>query len=299
MELSEKYKKLYKHWELHTDERIYKSNRLNNDLIDDIKYFIDERISIFINKENNITPYTKDNILSQYRFCNIYRELDRQTIHYHTHLKHIENDFHLWVLNMIFCRSICNTQTIDKLGIITLNNYQDMYNKLMDLSSPKYGNAYIFPISVIQKSKWNTREKFFCMYYPKVICNIVDTIKTFKRECVIDALDKILPIFGFNLKFLWTEVLIDIAYQYPQYIDLYKEFPIGPGSIPTMKMLNCNCNPIDTNHNMIGMFDNELNLLTYNNKKIVLSAENWEGIGCEYRKYYNLKNNKGRKRYYN
>ncbi len=38
--------------------------------------------------------------------------------------------------------------------------------------------------------------------------------------------------------------------------------------------------------------------LTYKNEPIILSAENWEGIGCEFRKYTNLKAGNGRKRLY-
>jgi hypothetical protein len=38
--------------------------------------------------------------------------------------------------------------------------------------------------------------------------------------------------------------------------------------------------------------------LTYDNVRVRLSAENWEGVGCEFRKYTNLKAGKGRKRLY-
>jgi hypothetical protein len=38
--------------------------------------------------------------------------------------------------------------------------------------------------------------------------------------------------------------------------------------------------------------------LTLNSKPLRLSAENWEGIGCEFRKYTNLSEGKGRKRIY-
>jgi hypothetical protein len=36
----------------------------------------------------------------------------------------------------------------------------------------------------------------------------------------------------------------------------------------------------------------------YNGKELPLSSENWEGIGCEFRKYTNLLIGKGRKRYF-
>jgi hypothetical protein len=37
-------------------------------------------------------------------------------------------------------------------------------------------------------------------------------------------------------------------------------------------------------------------LLSFNAKPVRLSVENWEGIGCEYRKYTNLAKGLGRKR---
>jgi hypothetical protein len=56
--------------------------------------------------------------------------------------------------------------------------------------------------------------------------------------------------------------------------------------------------PEITNFSMVGYTDNRINLLTYNHKPVYLSAENWEGIGCEFRKYTNLKNGTGRKKLY-
>ncbi len=38
--------------------------------------------------------------------------------------------------------------------------------------------------------------------------------------------------------------------------------------------------------------------LTVNGEKLFLSAENWEEVGCEFRKYTNLKQGKGSKRIY-
>jgi len=107
---------------------------------------------------------------------------------------------------------------------------------------------------------------------------------------------KILPMFGFNLEFLWTEVLIDVAYQFPDRINLLDRFPIGPGSMPTMKMIDGASDPVDLAVKLSSIpFDTGI---TIDGAKLRLSAENWEGIGCEFRKYTNLKNKKGRKRIY-
>ncbi|MHC1716380.1 MAG: nucleotide kinase domain-containing protein [Candidatus Dojkabacteria bacterium] len=300
MEIPNELKSLYNHWKKHTvkpsreldikiDENIYKG------MIE----FSNERMNIWKKKTNELKPpYTSNSILNKYRFCNIYRELDRQTIFYHSLLKEYTRNFPLWLLNMMFCRFICNADTILRIGLLNFDkkHNQKIHSKLLALPSPKYGNAYIFPISAIQSSKYNTREKLFCYYLPSIVPSIAKVIEKFDDISVVSALEKILPLFGFNLKFHWTEVLIDIAYQYPQYVNLYKRFPIGPGSKPTMKKLNKEKDGEDVCLNLVHTVPSNFNYLTMNNIPIYLSAENWEGIGCEYRKYTNLKNGFGRKR---
>jgi hypothetical protein len=303
MELSPEIKTLYKHWGKHT--RIHhglRTSQINTVVLNKIVIFINKRLEIYEKREKGVLPpYSSDPILNRYRFCNIYRELDRQTIYFHTLLKPQENNFPLWLLNMLFCRSICNTDTINQIGLLNFdhNNNQHVFNRLLTLKSPKYGTAYIFPISSIQKSKWNSREKFFCLYYPLIANNVSEMISSFNNTSVTSALKRVLPSFGFNLKFLITELLIDVSYQYPQYIDLFKSFPIGPGSTPTMRLLSPCENPETTNLQLSRMSSFHINYPTYKGREIFLSAENWEGIGCEFRKYTNLLAGKGRHRIFN
>ncbi len=300
MELPYELKTLYYHWEKHTVKPAAQTNSdFNQSIYNQVLSFANERMNIWEKKIlNQNPPYSNDQILTNFRFCNVYRELDKQTIVFHKLLKPLKHDLDLWLLNMIFCRFVCNPETITKVGFLNFDtkNNQEVYKKLVNLSSPKYGTAYIFPISIIQKSKWNTREKFFCEYLPIAIPDVSEIIKSFGNISVVEALSRILPAFKFNFKFHWTEVLIDLAYQFPDYIDLFKEFPIGPGSIPSMKNLNNLRNPEIVCLKLVSSVPDNFNYLTFEGKTIYLSAENWEGIGCEFRKYSNLKQGKGRKR---
>lgn len=304
MEIPTEIQNLYRHWGYHTKEskeNIFVSMVFDDEnLYKEILWFINERLSIWKKKvTGEIPPYTQDEILSQYRFCNLFREFDRQTIVFHTLLNPLRDNFPLWLLNMFYCRMVARTETIENVGLLSFDNDNNkvVYERLMNHLRPKFGTPYVFPVSTILKSKTPTRELFMTKFLPTIMKEVASEIGVWNKKSVYDGVEKIIPIFGFNLHFLWTEVLIDVAYQFPEYIDLYARFPIGPGSLPTMNRIHArkDSSVLVTELAMIPLDTG----LTINGKKIFLSAENWEGVGCEFRKYTNLKQGKGRKRIYN
>lgn len=295
MELPANLKDLYKHWELHTAEGVTTTKGIPEEML----WFVGERMRVWEQKTlGGKPPYTQDPILAHYRFCNIFRELDRQTIEIHTLLNPLRGDFSLWLLNMFYARMVARPETLRSVGLLSFDEEKnkELYTRLMASPRPRFGVPYVFPVSVIQRSSTPTRELFITQYLPRIMKKVAQEIQTWQKESVYDGVEKVLPIFGFNLRFLWTEVLIDVAYQFPERIDLFKRFPIGPGSAPTFKHLRPSLDP--------SLFVQELaemrvtTSLTYKGKPLRLSAENWEGIGCEYRKYTNLKNGHGRRRLY-
>ncbi|MEK7632940.1 MAG: nucleotide kinase domain-containing protein [Patescibacteria group bacterium] len=301
MELPKHIHKLYRHWPDHV-VRVHSSEKpdlANLPVVKEICNFAHERLSIWQKKiSNEPIPYTRDPILQKYRFCNVFREFDKQTIAFHTLLNPLRDDFALWLLNMLYCRMVARPETVESVGLLSfdLEVNRELYDRLMASSRPRYGTPYVFPISTIQKSATPNRERFICEYLPSIMKSIANEIETWRSISVIDGVKEILPMFGFNLNFLWTEVLIDVAYQYPERIDLFAAFPIGPGSIPTMRMVNRTADPVDLAVRLsLIPFDPGI---TIDGVPLRLSAENWEGIGCEFRKYTNLKSGRGRKRIY-
>ena len=295
MELPLQLKDLYRHWELHTGTSIEPDSGVSKE----IGWFINERMRIWEQKTSGkAPPYTRDAILSTYRFCNIFRELDRQTIEIHTLLNPLRDDFPLWLLNMFYARMVARPETLRFAGLLSSDEKenQEVYERLINSPRPRFGTPYVFPISTIMRSKTPTRELFIANYLPSVMKKTALEITSWQKESVYDGVERILPLFGFNLRFLWTEVLIDVAYQFPVHIDLFARFPIGPGSLPIIRMLS---KGEDTS-----LFVQKLaaqgatTILCYKRKPIRLSSENWEGIGCEFRKYTNLKNGHGRRRLY-
>jgi hypothetical protein len=266
-----------------------------------MQYLINARMKIWQAKElGKSPPYSTDPILNKFRFCNIYRELDRQTIEIHSKYLDLRENFPLWLLNVAFARFICRTQTINTLDIISFSHPHNLEvkNKLLKLNYPKYGNAYVFPISVLKGINCPNRETFLCEYLPSIMENVAAKIRKFKDESVLEVLPEITKIFGSNLKFHLTEILIDVAYQFPQFLNLYRQFPIGPGSRPAMKLLCPNLEVETTCAILVNQLYSTRNLLTLDGQPILLSAENWEGVGCEYRKYANLLSGRGRHRLY-
>lgn len=301
MELPKHIRELYRHWPRHVGAGSGSENvdLTNSPIVKEICDFAHERLSIWQKKiSNEPMPYTNDPILQKYRFCNVFREFDKQTIAIHTLLNPLRDDFSLWLLNTFYCRMVARPETIEEAGLLSFDpiQNQELHDRLMASSRPRYGTPYVFPISTIQKSVTPDRERFISEHLPSIMKTIANEIEAWESMSVIDGVAKILPIFGFNLNFLWTEVLIDVAYQYPERVDLFARFPIGPGSLPTMRMIDRAADPVDLAVRLSSIpFDSGV---TIDGAPLRLSAENWEGIGCEFRKYTNLKAGRGRKRVY-
>lgn len=302
MELPQELYTLYRHWDNHIHERASLDPDalfLGTASFTDIHAFIQERMRIWERKHTGSTPpYTDDPVLNTYRFCNMLRELDRQTILFHTKLNPLRNNFSEWLLNMYYCRLVARPETIDAVGLLTLdsNHNQTIQEALIKHPRPTYGTPYVFPVSTILTTPYPTRETFITEYVPTVIKTIAEHIQTWNKKSVHEGVQEILPLFGINTHFLWTEVLIDTAYQFPEYIDLYKVFPVGPGAQQTFAQINPDIPPHELAEHLGSLHISSG--LTIHNKPISLSAENWEGVGCEYRKYTNLHAGKGRKRIY-
>lgn len=211
------------------------------DIPEELVWFVHERMNIWEQKTlGTPLPYTQNPILQTYRFCNVFREFDRQTIELHTMMNPLRDNFPLWLLNMFAGRLIARPETLREIGLLSFDPVENAGWKarLLALSKPRYGTPYVFPVSVIMRTETATREAFMADYIPTVIGKIAQVIEGFEKISVYDGLDRVIKVFELNLSFLWTEVLIDVAYQYPGYLDLFARFPIGPGAIPTLKRLN-------------------------------------------------------------
>lgn len=302
MELPKTLKQLYRHWDAHVNPRDFSvvPPRFHEpELLSKIDWFVHERMAMWERKmRSEDGPSSLDPILAERRFCNVYRELDRQTIEFHTLLNPLRDDMSLWLLNMFYCRVVARPETIKFTGLLSFDSKENMgvRKRLLTAPYPRYGTPYVFPISVIQRSKWPTREDFVSKYLPLVMPAVADEISSWNKSNVYSGIQNVVKVFSFPFYFHWTEVLIDTAYQYPDFLDLFGRFPVGPGALPTVQRIAPQNEASYIVERLTGV---PLETgLTYNGAKIPLSAENWEGICCEFRKYTNLSAGSGRKRVY-
>lgn len=303
IELPEEIASLYRHLDRHMADSDIAVDIVevvgDAELSRQMMWFVGERVNIWAKKyRKEPTPYTDDLILGKYRFCNILRELDRQTIEYHTLLNPLRDNFPLWLLNMFYARMVARPDTVRAAGLLSFDASQnsEVYERLIDHPKPRYGSPYVFPVNMIMKSDTPTRELFLTRHLPAAMKRVAEEIATWSGESVLTGIEKVMPLFGYNMAFLWTEVLIDVAYQYPDKVDLFAPFPIGPGAAPTFARMG---ETISATQRVYELGKLKVSSGIYHHgKPIALSAENWEGIGCEFRKYTNLSAGKGRRRYY-
>jgi len=333
---------IYKHRSKYTTPTISPESNIqhhfDSDLLDAFWWYAKKRMEIWHQKNAGLAwPRTDDSILQTYKFCNAYRELDKQTIYIHKKLAHLRDNFPLWLCNLMMFRFIAKIETFESLWIYDYRmssppsreagaeiqtrfppidprrnrqsgddiqrewhteiskKYED---KLRSLLSPKFGDAYLFPPQVPQTLGYHDRYDFICQYLPKISWELAGLLETFDDLSVSDALSLVLQKLNIWLKFHFTEILIDVAYQYPELINLNGKFWIWPGSRPTMKRFDAKKTPEEVCLLLIQTQPQNFPYLEIDGKQMPITAEWIEWLWCEFRKYSNLKLWGGKKRVY-
>lgn len=272
---------------------------LDQEILEDYRIYAKERMHIYNKKSNwDVRPRTNDPILANYRFCNVYRELDKQTLFIHEALLPHKHNFKLWFLNLMIFRCIESSETFSIIWLHNGVHCDSWFHKINNTARPRFWTAYIFPPQIPKKCGYNTREERLAYFLPTIVDNLITEITSWHKMWVIEWVNRLIPIFWANLRFHITEFLIDISYQYPQFIDLRKPFHIGPGALPTMKLLYPWAVPSEVCEALIHSQPSNFPYLMINEKPVYLSAEAIEWLACEFRKYRNLRDGRGRKRKY-
>jgi hypothetical protein len=265
--------------------------------------FAAKRMNIYHKKSSGQPgPWTDDEILQNFYFTNCYRELDKTTVLWNKLLEPVKDNMQLLFLNTAYMRFCGRPETIVATGLMGLDQAQAESAKLKEvydnLPDPRNTSAYLFPIAGALSLGYKDRPEFFFYHLPKIALESSEIISRANDAPIGDVVADLVKVMGFGARFHLSEILMDIGYIYPNLINEFKEFPIGPGAEPICKELNKKANSRHVALTLMKNQPTDFPHLVVNGKKVMLTAANVEQCLCEFRKYNNLVLGIGRRRFY-
>lgn len=261
-------------------------------------------------------PWTDDDILKKYKIINVYRELDKCTLYILDRLENVKNRIAL-LLDIVFYRFFNRVNLYEELEIKPFEKFDDeLFEKIKKkfeerVSEGKvvFNNAYIISSRGGEERKYiEVLKAIMGVDFAKLVEDI-DAAAT-PDEAFI-AIQRI-PLVG---PFLACEVWTDLSY--------FKFFRqgwndddfvnIGPGAKWGLEILSGKLNKKQLYEKLEELHELQKNYLPSIEKNPswnevaykdafsnypFLSITNIEGSLCEFRKYWNIKHGKGRRKYF-
>lgn len=290
--------------------------------------FIFERQSIWHKKmvEKLYSPWSEDEILNTYRFCNVYRELDGGTIAINKYLQEKNISPEMKLFNIVAYRFFNRRDTIEVL-FVGLLNPQDFavksYEKRFDDEKKRgsiFSNAYLVS-SHPYNSNYRPKDKHVQILL--MLDDLKDNLSKIIKELQSSSPDEGLKIIEKNIKmagpFLSGQILLDVTYAGDIVNYTSNDFLIvGPGAHWGLNILfDKKLSKIEANEKCRYLYSIQqeafANLLKNKNKNWknvnwkneqycggeYLSLHDIQNSLCEFRKYWRLKaDEKSKKRYY-
>ena len=125
--------------------------------VDELFAFIKERHAVYTRRAAGLSkPWTNDPILLNYRFCNVYRELDTQTIWFAKNWrKPAATDPDLWFASLVF-RFINWSETAVELGYPVPwdpYHFKTVLQSRMNVGKKVYSGAYMISTHGVKEEK--------------------------------------------------------------------------------------------------------------------------------------------------
>lgn len=269
------------------------------------------------------SPWTKDPILSKYRFCNVYRELDKCSVYL---INKVANNKKLSleakIFNIIFFRRFNTFGFFDYICPLvrdpkkfSLVKYEEYLDRAKERKFKLFNEAYIVSATPFNP---NYRKYDKHIQQLEILRSIKDKIHSLNmriHRMSLQQLHKYLKenIYGTG-DFMAYQYIQDIAY-FPEFKTLLKSgkwdfnkfIVLGPGSLPGLQYI------FDTKEKRIEHLAIQLHSLQYKylkkkwneicykenifGTKETISLSDIQNCLCEFRKYVNLKTKpKSRKR---
>ena len=245
-------------------------SNMNQKRVNDFNSFMEERHNIFIRKEINNEPYpwSDDAILTEYSFCNVYRELDRVTI---------------WI-------QINWPDTLDEIGFPTEWRPDHVKTIMQDRMAKKqkvYTGAYMLTGTLGGTKIEQTVDKILTPLYANFPCDFSSIENSWKS---------FLPYAGFS-DFMSYEVVTDLRHTkwLEKAPDIMTWANPGPGAMRGLNRIFGR--PLDSKQKK-PLFIQEMRdlLAILNNRPLPLEMRDIEHCLCEFDKYERTRLGQGRPR---
>jgi len=294
-------------------------NSLDEKSLDLFWQFINKRQRVWSRRviEGQPSPWTDDNILQEYRFTNVYRELDPGTQYVIQNILEADASRQDKILNVMLYRLIGRLETHEYLGFQSLETFDaaEFEEKLKcrrdDLGETIFTGAYMV-------SGYNQMGSSDKVENVAALFNEITDEKEFFDDMVsTESLEETYKLIrsrhGFG-NFLSYQVLVDLLYPV-DYYDGDSVLPFspddwstpGPGAQKGLKQLVTEFNGFDRLDVMRWLRQNQqqeferldLNfpyLETKDGNRLELSLANIQNCLCEFYKYHKILHSNGRAR---
>ena len=260
--------------------------------VEDFNDFMVERHNIFIRKEINNDPYpwSNDAILTDYSFCNVYRELDRVTIWIRENWREPYADHPNLPFAMAVARQINWPDTLEEIGFPTEWRPQHVKNIMQDRMANKqkvYTGAYMLTGTLGGTKIEQTVDKILTPLYANFPCDFSSIENSWKS---------FLPYAGFS-DFMSYEVVTDLRHTkwLKNAPDIMTWANPGPGAMRGLNRIFGR--PLDSKQKK-PLFIQEMRdlLALLNNEPLPLEMRDIEHCLCEFDKYERARLGQGRPR---
>jgi len=265
---------------------------INIKRVDDFNRFMVERHNIFIRKEINNEPYpwSDDAILTDYSFCNVYRELDRVTIWIRENWREPYADHRNLPFAMAVARQINWPDTLEEIGFPEEWRPQHVKNIMEDRMANKqkvYTGAYMLTGTLGGTKIEQTVDKILTPLYANFPCDFSSIENSWKS---------FLPYAGFS-DFMSYEVVTDLRHTkwLKDAPDIMTWANPGPGAMRGLNRIFGR--PLDSKQKK-PLFIQEMRdlLALLNNEPLPLEMRDIEHCLCEFDKYERARLGQGRPR---
>lgn len=269
---------------------------------EDLFYWIKERHQIYVNRANGLPrPWTNDPILQDYRFCNVYRELDKVTMWIAKNWRDPHKGDPYLFFAIAISRLINWPDTLRAMGYPTSLSHEQFVGTVharQEAGLKAYSGAYIVSTNGNQMDK--AEYLFNKVLAPLWVAK--DNLRPTRKDTLRSFYERLIKVNGLGT-FMAAQIVADMKYVAPLCnAPDWKTFAApGPGS---KRGLNRVYNqPIDrpwgSKHEWIEALlelKEEIDELALAHAMPDIHAQDLQNCLCEFDKYERVRLNEGRPR---